>query len=175
MAMHRFALIILIGLIPGTDAALAADDEDAADTSERRTVAGASVEVSAWNRSLKVGGKPWRIRRAKNPAGSMMLIRNETDVRLIASFGGERAVMRSEPVPAGTAVVRRCEANGAAYPLAVASEEGEKLLEAQLRCGDSVVVQSGDRAVVTVEALNEASAPPLGESVAEPLDTAGGH
>ena len=180
MAMHRFALIVLICFFsgfPGPNAApLAADDVDAADASERGTVADVSVEVGALNRSVKVGGEPWWIRRAKNPTGSMMLIRNDTRVPLIASFsdeGGRKTV--GEPVPAGGAVVRHCEASGASYPLVIASERGERVLNAQLRCGDSVVVQSGDRAVVPVRAINEAWAPPPSESVEEPHDTAEGH
>ena len=43
MAMHRFALIILFGFLPSLNAALAADNLEAVDAWERRTVAAASA------------------------------------------------------------------------------------------------------------------------------------
>ena len=176
MAMRRFALIILIGFFPGSNAALAADGVEAADVSERKTAVGVSVGMVDLDRSIKVGGQPWRIRRAKNPAGSMMLLRNETGAPFVASFArqdGQEAA--SEQVPAGGVVVRRCEASGARYPLTIASEQGEGVLDAQLTCGDAVVVQSADRTVAPVETINRAWATPPSESVAEPLDAVGEH
>ena len=174
MALRRFALIILIGFFPGSNAALAADDAEAADVSERKTAADVSIEVGGLNRSVEVGGQRWRIRRAENRGGSMVLIRNETGVPLIVSFaGGSGREAVRERVAAGRTVVRRCEASGAGYPLAIASEQGEGVLDAQLKCGDSVVVQSPGRLVAPLEALNEAWAAPPGETVAEPLDMAG--
>ena len=174
MALRRFALIISIGFFPGSNAALAADDVEAADVSERKTVADVSVEMADLNRLVEVGGEQWRIRRSKSPTGSMMLLRNETGVPLIASFAGEDGQgAAAERVPAGGTVARRCEASGAGHPLAIASEQGEGVLDAQLKCGDSVVVQSPGRLVAPLEAINEAWAAPPGESVAEPLDLAG--
>ena len=174
MALRRFALIISIGFFPGSNAALAADDVEAADVSKRKTVGDVSVEVADLSRLVEVGGEQWRIRRSKSPTGSTMLLRNETGVPLIASFAGEDGEdAAAERVPAGGTVVRRCEASGAGYPLAIASEQGEGVLAAQLKCGDSVVVQSPGRLVAPLEAINEAWAAPPGESVAEPLDMAG--
>ena len=89
MALRRFALIILIGFFPGSNAAVAADDVEAVDVSERKTIADVSVGVADLSKSVTVRGEPWRIRRAKNPTGSLFLIRNETDVPLIASFAAE--------------------------------------------------------------------------------------
>ena len=176
MTLRRFALFILIGSFPGSNAALAAGDVEGADVSERKTVADVSVEVADLNRLVEVRGEQWRIRRSKNPTGSMMLLRNETGVPLIASFTGEDGQdAAGDRVPAGGTVERRCEAGAASYPVAVASERGEGVLNAQLRCGDSIVVQSPDRLVAPLEALNEASAAPPGESVAEPFDMAGEH
>ncbi len=176
MALRRFALIILIGLFSGSNAAIAADDLEAADVSERKTIGDVSIEVGDLSRSVNVGGQQWRIRRAKNPGGSMVLIRNETGVSLIASFAGDAGrEAASERVPAGGTAVRRCEANGAHFPLAIASEQGEGILDAQLTCGDSVVFQSADRIISPVEAINEAWATPPSESVAEPLNAVGEH
>lgn len=174
MALRRFALIISIGFFPCFNAALAADDVEAADVSKWKAVSDVSVEVADLSRLVEVGREQWRIRRSKSPTGSMMLLRNETDVPLIASFAGKDGQdAAGERVPASGTVVRRCEASGADYPLAIASEQGEGILDAQLKCGDSVVVQSPGRLVAPLEAINEAWAAPPGESVAEPLDMAG--
>lgn len=174
MALRRFALIILIGFFPGSNAAVAADDVAGVDVPQRKTIADVSVGVADLSKSVTVRGEPWRIRRAKNPTGSLVLIRNETGVPLIASFaGGSGREAIRERVAAGGTVVRRCEASGASYPVAVASEQGEDVLDAQLKCGDSVVVQSTGRLVAPLEAINEAWALPPSVSVAEPLDMAG--
>ena len=176
MALRRFALITLIGFFPGSNAAVAADDVEAVDLSERKTIADVSVGVADLSKSVTVRGEPWRIRRAKNPAGSLVLIRNETGVPLIAAFarGSSREAIR-ERVAAGGTVARRCKAGGAGYPVAIASEQGEGVLDAQLRCGDSVVVQSPGRVAAPLAPVNEAWAAPPDESLAEPLNMAGEH
>ena len=170
MALRRFALIILIGFFPCSNAAVAADDLEAVDVSERKTIADVSVGVADLSESVTVGGERWRIRRAKNPTGTLVLIRNETGVPLIASFAAE-----DQRVPVSGTAVRHCEASGAGYPVAIASEQGEGVLDAQLRCGDSIVVRSPSRAVVPLAPVNEAWAPPPSESAAAPLDMAGEH
>ena len=170
--MHRFMLIFLIGLFPGSNAALAAGsgDEIASDVSERRPVVATSVAVRDSNRALGPG--PWRVRRAKNPMGSIVLLRNETAAPLLVSFAGEDGL-----VPPGGTVAQRCDVGTTSYALAVASELGESLLDTQLKCGDSVVVQSADDVApsIRLEAVNEAWALPPSESAAEPLDMAGEH
>ena len=175
MALRRFALIILIGFFPCSNAAVAGNVESV-DVSERKTIADVSVGVADLSESVTVGGEAWRIRRAKNPTGTLVLIRNETGVPLIASFarGSGREAVR-ERVAAGGTVAQRCKAGGAGFPVAVASEQGEGVLDAQLRCGDSVVVQSPGRVVSPLAPVNEAWAAPPGESLAEPLNMAGEH
>ena len=171
MTMHRFMLIILIGLFPGSNAALAAGGGEtvASDVSERRPLDATSVAVRDSNRALGEG--PWRIRWAKNPMGSVVLLRNETTAPLLVSFAGEDG-----PVPPGGTVAQRCDVGTTNYPLAVASELGESLLDTQLKCGDSIVVQSADDVApsVRLEAVNEAWALPPSESAAEPRGMAPG-
>lgn len=172
MTMHRFIPIILIGLFPGSNAALAAGSGEAiaSDVSERRPVVATSVAVRDSNRELGQG--PWRIRRAKNPMGSIVLLRNETAAPLLVSFAGEDG-----QVPSGGTIAQHCDVGTTTYALAVVSELGESLLDTQLKCGDSVVVQSVDDIPpsVRLEAVNEAWALPPSESEAEPLDIAGKH
>lgn len=175
MTMHRFALVILIGLFPVSNAALAAGDGEAvaSDVSEQRPVGASSVAIRDSNRA--VGQEPWRIRRAKNPWGRFVLVRNETAAPLFVSFASEDGAVPS--VPPGETVAQRCDIGRTNYPLAVASELGETVLDAQLKCGDSVVVQSIDHTppiVRPLEAINEAWALPPGESTAEPVGV-GGH
>ena len=169
--MHRFTLIILIGLFSGSNTALAAGggEATASDVSERRPVDPMSVAVRDSSRALGQG--PWRIRRAKSPLGSIVLLRNETAAPLLVSFAAE-----DEPVPPGGTVAQRCDVGRGSYPLAVASERGESLLDTQLKCGDSVVVQSANDLTpsVRLEAINEAWALPPSESAAEPRDMAAG-
>lgn len=174
--MYRFVPVILIGFPLGSNAALAAGDGEAvaSDVSEQRPVGATSVAVRDSNRA--VGQEPWRIRRAKNPWGRFVLVRNETAAPLFVSFAVEDRPV--PPVPPGETVAQRCDIDRTNYPLAVASELGETVLDAQLRCGDSVVVQSIDHALPIfrpLEAINEAWALPPSESTAEPLDTAGEH
>ena len=171
MTNYRFALIILIAFILGPNALAAAGDGEvaASDVSERKPVGAASVAVLDSKRA--VGQTPWRIRRAKNAMGSIVFDRNETAAPLLVSFAGKDSRPSGEPVPPGGTAVRHCDAGKASYPLAIASEQGESVLDAQTRCGDSVVVQSDDGATFPpLEAINEAWALPPGESVAEPLD-----
>lgn len=175
MTMHRFALVILIGLFPVSNAALAAADGQAvaSDVSEQRSVGASSVAIRDSNRA--VGQEPWRIRRAKNPWGRFVLVRNETAAPLFVSFASEDGAVPS--VPPGETVAQRCNIGKTNYPLAVASELGETVLDAQLKCGDSVVVQSIDHTppiVRPLEAINEAWALPPDESTAEPVGV-GGH
>ena len=177
MTMHRFALVILIGLFPVSNAALAAGDGEAvaSDVSEERSVgAVGATSVAVRDSNRAVGQEPWRIRRAKNPWGRFVLVRNETAAPLFVSFASEDGATPS--VPPGETVAQRCDIDRTNYPLAVASELGETVLDAQLKCGDSVVVQSIDDAppiVRPLEAINEAWALPPSESTAEPRDMAG--
>lgn len=176
MTMLRFALVTLIGLFPGSDAALAAGDGEAvaSDVSEQRPVSAMSVAVRDSNRAVRQ--ERWRIRRAKNPWGRFVLVRNETADPLFVSFATEDGAAPS--VPPGETVAQRCDIGRTNYPLAVVSELGETVLDAQLKCGDSVVVQSIDHTTPIVrplEAINEAWARPPSESTAKPLDMAGEH
>ena len=176
MALRRFALIILTGFFPYSNAAVAADIESV-DVSERKTIADVSVEVADLSKSVTVGSEPLRIRRAENPAGSLVLIRNETGVPLIASFAAEdEQEVAGERVPTGGTIVRRCETSGAHYALAIASERGEKVLNAQLTCGDSIVVQpAGLSRAHPLGVVNDAWALPSGESSSVPQDWDGGN
>ena len=102
------------------------------------------------------------------------MVRKETEAPLFVSFASEDGATPS--VPPGETVAQRCDIDRTNYPLAVASELGETVLDAQLKCGDSVVVQSIDDAppiVRPLEAINEAWALPPSESTAEPRDMAG--
>ena len=117
MALRRFALIVLIGFFPCSNAAVAADYVAAVDVSERKTVADVSLGVAGLSKSVTVGGKQWRVRRAKKPTGSLVLIRNETGVPLITPFaGGSGREAVRDRVAAGGTVVRRCEAAEPANP-----------------------------------------------------------
>ena len=175
----RFALIISIGAFSGANAALATGVGEAvvSDAAERVPAGAASVVEHGANTTVEVGGEAWRIRRAKNPLGSIVLVRNETDAPLSVSIAGEDGPAHpGDPVPPGGAKAQRCEVGRTTYPLAVASEAGERVLDAQLQCGDSVVVQLPERAAVgPLEAVNEAWALPPGESAAAPLDMAEEH
>ena len=168
MTVRKFALIAAIGFFPGSNAALAASDSEAASdasaSSERSPFSATSVAVG--ESIVTVNGEQWRIRRAKNPLGSMVLVRNETATPLAVSLRSESAT-----VPPGGVRKQRCEVGKEAYPLAVASELGESVLDARLTCGDSIVVQSPNRVESgPLEAVNEAWALPPGESAATPVD-----
>lgn len=174
----RFALIVSIGAFSGSNAALAAGDGEAAvsDAAERGPAGAAAVVEHGAHTMVEVRGDAWRIRRAKNPMGSIVLVRNETDAPLSVSFAGEDGPQSGDPVLPGGAKAQRCEVGRTSYPLAVASEAGERVLDARLKCGDSVVVQSPEPAAIgPLEAVNEAWALPPGESAAVPLDIAEEH
>ena len=172
-------IVFLIGLFSIPNAALAAGDVQAATSasSQERQVSAVSVAVSEMEKTVEVAGQHWRIRRAKNPMGSIVLFRNQTAVPLLVSFSGEEErTPTGDPLNLGAARALRCEVGRASYPLTVASEQGETVLYTQLKCGDSVIVQSPERPNIrSLEAINAAWAPPPSESVAMPRTGAGEH
>ena len=173
MTVRKCALILAIGLFPCSNAALATVDSkavsDAPMYSEQSPITGSSVAIG--DSTVTVDGESWRVRRAKNPMGSIVLVRNETAMPLAVSLGGE-----STQVPPNGVSEQRCEVGRQSYPLAIASDQGERVLDAQLTCGDSVVVQSRNRPEVpSLEAVNEAWALPPGESAETPVEGAGEH
>lgn len=180
MTMPKFTpFFLLIALLLIPNATLAAGNVEAAASvpSAQKQARAVSVAVSDMEKVVEVSGQPWRIRRTKNPMGSFVLFRNETAVPLLVSFADDGGFApASEPLPAGATRAQRCEIGRASYPLAVASERGEGVLNAQLKCGDSVVVQSPERPNTrSLEAINAAWAPPPSESAETPRSTAREH
>ena len=164
-------IVFLIGCFSVPNAALAAGDAKAATSasSEEGQLNAVSVAASEMEKTVEVAGEHWRIQRAKNPLGSIVLFRNETNVPLLVSFSGvdERAL--TDPLNPGAARALGCEVGRASYPLTVASEQGEAVLHMQLSCGDSVVIQSPGRTEAgPLEAINAAWAAPPSESAETP-------
>ena len=170
MTTPKFALIaFLIAFFSVPNATLAAGEVETAvsSSSEHGQASGVSVAVS--DLETDVAGEHWRIRRAKNPMGSIVLFRNETTVPLLVSFSDEDERAPVDPLNPGAARALRCVAGKASYPLRVTSKQGETVLHAQLSCGDSVIIQSPGRTEVPpLEAINAAWALPPSESAATP-------
>ena len=172
-------IVFLIGCFSVPNAALAAGDAKAATSasSEEGQLSAVSVAVSEMEKTVEVAGEHWRIRRAKNPMGSIVLFRNQTAVPLLVSFSGEEErAPTGDPLAPGAARAPGCEVGSASYPLTVASEQGEAVLHVQLSCGDSVAIQSPGRTkAAPLEAINAAWAASPSESAATPRTTAEEH
>ena len=170
--------VFLIGCFSVPNVAHAAGDVKAATSasSQERQISAVSVAVIEVEKTVEVAGEHWRIRCAKNPMGSIVLFRNETNVPLLVSFSGEDERALTDPLNPGAARALGCEVGRASYPLTVASEQGEAVLYTQLSCGDSVIIQSPGRTkAAPLEAINAAWAASPSESAATPRTTAGEH
>lgn len=169
----RTLLFALAGLMLAMPAA---GDGDAAVPDDQGLFGAMSVALDS-NRAAD--DQLWRIRRAKNPQGTMVLIRNESAVPLLVSFDSEnKPAFSGDPIPPGETCEQRCDYGRTIYDVALITERGERVLDTRLHCGDSVIAQSPQwtGTLRRVEAINEAWASSPGESVAEPKSlNVGGH
>ena len=112
----------------------------------------------------------WRIQHANDPQGTMVLIRNDSAAPLLVSFDSEsKPASSGDPIPPGGIAEQRCDYGRMIYNVALITEQGERVLDTRLYCGDSVIAQSPQwtGTIRRVEAINEAWASSLSEAAAE--------